>query len=283
MKNNTTATAPATKVTALCINLLYNAKFTTKFINKTAIGEEAYKEWKTAVLTLRNVAYDYYKALPTATEEEAKTAENKVFEALRTIIHFVGTVPTADKKGTVKIPANAKTDSGTLFLDVVAKAVNTSAKIEVKAIQEARNNLQLARKAYKENCLTAKGIVKSGLTKEYIKQYTDSIEEHENTIAKLLEKANNSVYGTAPAKDARFLKDFEICFRKVLTERYNFTSEEAKADKKKTAEARKANRSGNKSKAPATATTKGKAKPTAPAQPTTAGKGTTATATTENK
>ena len=236
------------KTTAIFRNLRTNAGYTNRFINKTAIGEQAFRDWSTAVDTVRTTAFEHYKAL--AGDTTATDTEKAVYTALKTVLSLVGDIPTADGKECAKIPCNADTDGGTLFLDIMAIAVNRQAKVEKTALVNARTNLRNARNEYRKNCLTENGMVKAGLQAGYIKAFTDAIDKHTAEIERLLNIANNSVHGTEIAKKGKFAKDFEIVLKKVVLSRYNFTAEQVKAEREQVKAKRNANRTPKKAKQP---------------------------------
>ena len=203
-----------------------------------------YNPWKEKALTIRNTAYELYQLSATTDDEDAlKTAENKVYAAIRDMSEFIGEIPTKDGKKSARVPANAKTDNGTLFCDVLAISVNRNAKKEVKTLTDARDARKTAKKELKEKCFNSNGIMLKGENIEKIaKEYDEKIKALDNIIAEQLKIKKASIFATAKRKDGAFLKDFEICIRKVITSRYNFTAEELKADKNKSHEVSKASK-----------------------------------------
>lgn len=235
------------KTTVLCKALLNNAKFTTKFVNKSVIGEEGFKVWENACNDLRLKAFEYYKGLALATSEEVVTLEKEVYTSLKNVLSLVGEVPTVDEKTTSKIPCNSlvfdgEICKGTLFADIVAIAVNRVAKIEKQKLIDLRQDKKTIAKKYKETCFNENGTPKNGVAQETFASFQAQIDEKQAQIDKLLNIANNSVYGTSIAKKGKFLKEFEISLRKVVTQRHNFTVEEVKKEKEEVKKARKSNR-----------------------------------------
>lgn len=236
-----------TNTTILCKTLLHNAKFTTKFVNKSTIGEENFKKWDSACNELRLKAFEYYKGLALANNEEVVTLEKEVYTSLKNVLALVGEVPTKDEKATSKIPCNSlvfdgEVCKGTLFNDVIAIAVNRVAKIEKQKLLDLRQDKKTIAKKYKEDCFNDNGTPKNGVNAELFASYQAQIDEKQAQIEKLLDIANNSIYGTTIAKKGKFLKEFEISLRKVVTQRHNFTVEEVKAEKEALKKTRKTNR-----------------------------------------
>lgn len=236
-----------TTTTTLCKNLINNASFTNRFIGKS-IGESIYKKWIEALTEVKHNAFLYYEAEATGrTEEQIEQAEKLVYTSIKNLLSLVGEIPTKDGQASTKI------NSSVLFLDSVRYAVNDNAKIEVEKLKKARQTKADLTKAYKKACLTDSGIVKNGLTEAYIASFTKPIDEANKQIEALLNKANNSVFGTEEAKISTFAKKFEIQLRKAIINQYNFTVKEANAQKQAQKQTRKANRS---KKAEAKTTTK---------------------------
>lgn len=227
---------PAVKVTTLCKVLLSNAKYTNRFIGKSN-GEALFASWINACKALKAKAFAYYKA--EAEQAEASViaeAEKAVYAEIRSLLALVGDIPTKDGKEATRLSAKV------LFLDSVGFAVNHKAKQEIEALAKAREALRTAKKEYKDNCLTSDGFLKKGLNDEYIKAKEEAIKEANASIEKLLDKANASVYATAEVKIGTFAKAFEIALRKAMLVNYNFTAEQAKAEKEAKKAERKANR-----------------------------------------
>ena len=236
MKNVTTATATATiKATTLCKVLLQNAKYTNRFIGKSH-GEALYTSWINALKALKITAFAYYKAeAEQAKAEVIAEAETDVYTEIKALTALIGDIPTADGKESTKLSAKV------LFLDSIRFAVNDKAKNEIKALTEAREALRTAKAEYKKNCLTEQGTLKRGLSEEYITAKEEAIKTASARVEECLNKANASVYATAEVKIGTFAKSFEIALRKAMLKQYNFTAEQAKAEK----EAKKAEREAN--------------------------------------
>lgn len=236
MSNNNNNTKKVT-TSIFCRQLLNNAKYTDNnhFISKTQVGDENFKQWLEKLAEVKHNAFLYYEAL--ANEKDTEACEKAVYTSLKSIIALIGEIPTSDGKESTKI------NSAVLFNNAVTLAVKLDSKIEVKKLVEARDNLRLAKKNYRENCLTDKGFVKNGLSADYVKAFTDSIEKYQKEVDNLLSKANNSVFGTSEVKISTFAKKFEIQLRKEVTKKHGFTSAEAKAEKQKQKQTRKQNRS----------------------------------------
>lgn len=240
MKNTNTNNQAVNQVKAstLCKVLLTNAKYTNRFVGKSN-GEALFTNWINALKTLKTSAFAYYKA--EAEQAEASViaeAEKAVYTEIKALISLIGDIPTADGKESTKLSAKV------LFLDSIRFAINDKARIEIEALAKAREALKTAKKEYKDNCLTADGFLKKGLNEEYVKAKEEAIKEANANIEKLLNKANASIYATAEVKIGTFAKAFEIALRKAMLKQYNFTAEQAKAEK----EAKKAEREANRGK-----------------------------------
>lgn len=263
-KTNTQAVnTQAVKTTTLCRVLLTNAKYSNRFVGKSN-GEALFSNWITALKALKTSAFNYYKA--EAEQAEASViaeAEKAVYTEIRSLLALVGDIPTADGKESTRLSAKV------LFLDSITFAVNHKARNEIEALAKAREALKTAKKEYKDNCLTADGFLKKGLNEEYIKAREEAIKEANANIEKLLNRANASVFATAEVKIGTFAKHFEIALRKAMLHNYNFTAEEAKAEKEAKKQEREANRGkkrgGKKAEAKAKAEPK-KAEPKAEAK-----------------
>ena len=239
MKNtNTNTNTQATnsvKASTLCRVLLANAKYTNRFVGKSN-GEALYTNWLNALKALKASAFAYYKAEAEQAEASAiAEAEKAVYTEIRALTALIGDIPTADGKESTRLSAKV------LFLDSIRFAVNDKARLEIEALSKAREALRTAKKEYKDNCLTSDGFLKKGLNEEYIKAKEEAIKEANANIEKYLNKANASVYATAEVKIGTFAKSFEIALRKAMLKQYNFTAEQAKAEK----EAKKAEREAN--------------------------------------
>lgn len=236
MKNTSTTFNPST----LCKALLNNAQFTTAshFIGKS-IGENIYSDWKKAITELKHNSFNYYVALADEVPE-IEEYKNKVYTSIKNLLALVGEIPTSDGKSKSKI------NSSVLFADSVALAVKIDSKVEVTSVINARQALRTAKTEYKNNCLTKDGKPKKGLTEEYVKGFTDTIDKAQKKLDDLLAVANYSVYGTKEQSFATFAKKFEIQLRKAMLKQYNFTAKEAKAEKDKLNQTRKENRGGDK-------------------------------------
>lgn len=236
-----------TKTTVLCKALINNAKFTTKFVNKTTLGEQGFKTWENACNDLRLKAFEYYKGLALATSDEIIALEKDVYSALKVVLGLVGEIPTKDEKTTSKIPCNSlvfdgDVCKGTLFNDIIAIAVNRFAKIEKQKLLDLRQDKKTIMKKYKETCFNENGTPKNGIKQEVFASYQAQIDEKQTKIEKMLDVANNSIYGTTIAKKGKFIKEFEISLRKVVLARHNFTVEQVKQEKAQTKATRKSNR-----------------------------------------
>ena len=234
--NNNQAVNQAVKVSTLCKVLLTNAKYSNRFIGKSN-GEALFTAWINALKAVKASAFAYYKA--EAEQAEASViaeAEKAVYTEIRSLLSLVGDIPTADGKESTRLSAKV------LFLDSIAFAVNHKAKQEIEALAKAREALKTAKKEYKDNCLTADGFIKKGLNEEYIKAKEEAIKEANAGIEKLLNKANASIFSTAEVKIGTFAKHLEIALRKAMLHNYNFTAEQAKAEKEAKKQERKANR-----------------------------------------
>ena len=237
MKNtNTTTTTTATvKASTLCRVLLTNARYTNRFVGKSN-GEALFTAWLNALKALKASAFAYYKAEAEQAEPAViAEAEKAVYTEIRALTALIGDIPTADGKESTKLSAKV------LFLDSIRFSINDKARLEIEALAKAREALRTAKKAYKDDCLTADGFLKKGLNDEYIKAREEAIKEANADIEKYLSKANASVYATAEVKIGTFAKSFEIALRKAMLKQYNFTAEQAKAEK----EAKKAEREAN--------------------------------------
>lgn len=225
----------AVKVSTLCKVLLSNAKYTNRFVGKSN-GEALFSSWITSLKALKASAFAYYKAEAEGKEASIiAEAEKAVYTEIKALTALVGDIPTSDGKASSRLSAKV------LFLDSIRFAINDKAKKEIEALREAREALRKAKKEYKDDCLTADGFLKKGLNDEYIKAKEEAIKEANANIEKYLAKANASVYATAEVKIGTFAKAFEIALRKAMLKQYNFTAEEAKAEK----EAKKAEREAN--------------------------------------
>ena len=247
----TTTTTKAITTTTLCKVLLSNAKYTNRFIGKSN-GEALFEKWIGSLKALKASAFAYYKAeAEGATAEAIAEAEKAVYSDIRSLLALIGDIPTADGKESTRLSAKV------LFLDSIRFAINDKARLEVASLVKAREALKTAKKEYKDNCLTADGFLKKGLSEDYIKAREEAIKTASAEIDKLLNKANNSVFATAEVKIGTFAKHFEIALRKAMLHNYNFTAEEAKAEKEAKKAERKANRGtsrgGKKAKAEAEA------------------------------
>lgn len=255
MKNTNATTATATiKASTLCKALLTNAKYTNRFIGKSN-GEALFEKWIGSLKALKASAFAYYKA--EAEQAEASViaeAEKAVYTDIRSLLSLVGDIPTADGKEATRLSAKV------LFLDSITFAVNHKAKAEIEALCKAREALKTAKKDYKDNCLTADGFLKKGLNDDYIKAKEQAIKDANADIEKYLNKANASVFATAEVKIGTFAKHFEIALRKAMLVNYNFTAEQAKAEKEAKKQERKQNR-GKAGKAEAKKPAKVKAEP----------------------
>lgn len=228
------------KTTTLCKNLLINAEYTTndRFIGKS-IGESIFKSWIEALTDLKKTAFQYYEAVATErAEADIEVFEKTVYSALKNVLSLVGEIPTKENA-----EVTSKINSSILFIDAVNLAVKLDSKVEVKKLVTAREQLRLAKKEYRENCLTENGIVKSGLKAEYIATFDNAIKTAQAEVDKLLTVKGNSVYGTSEVKISTFAKKFEIQLRKQMLKQYNFTVAEVKEQKQKQKQTRKANRS----------------------------------------
>lgn len=226
------------KVSTLCRVLLTNSKYTNRFIGKSN-GEALFNTWINALKALKASAFNYYKA--EAEQAEASViaeAEKAVYNEIRSLLALVGDIPTADGKESTKLSAKV------LFLDAIRFAINDKAKQEIEALTKAREALKTAKSEYKKNCLTEQGTLKRGLTDAYINEKEEAIKTASAEVEKHLNKANASVFATAEVKIGTFAKHFEIALRKAILKQYNFTAEEAKAEK----EAKKAEREANRGK-----------------------------------
>lgn len=227
------------QTTTLCKVLLNNAKYTNRFINK--VDHKAIIEpWTNACKMIKSSAFAYYKAEAEQAEPAViAEAEKKVYDSIRFLLSLVGDIPTADGKESTRLSAKV------LFLDSIAFAVNHKAKQEIEALTKAREALKTAKKVYKDDCLTSIGTLKNGLNEDYIKVREKAIVEANADIEKYLARANASIYATAEAKQGTFAKAFEISLRKAMLHNYNFTAEQAKAEKEAKKQERKSNRGTN--------------------------------------
>lgn len=234
MTNNTNTTV---KTSTLCKALINNAKFTdsTHFINKTSIGETTFKKWLECLKDVSNKSFLYYEAIA-ENRENIETFEKAVYTSIKNLLALVGKVPTIDGK------AETTVNSSILFYDAIRLAIKDDAKIEVKALMDAREAKKKAQKEYRENCLTSDGIVKNGLTESYINSFAKPITEAQTKIDTLLKKANASVFGTTEQKPTVFNKKFEIALRKAILNQYHWTVKEANKAKEEAKQTRKANR-----------------------------------------
>ena len=237
MKNTNTNTN-AVKVTTLCKVLLTNAKYTNRFIGKSN-GEALFTTWINALKTVKASAFAYYKAeAEQSTAEVIAEAEKAVYTEIRSLLSLIGDIPTADGKESTRLSAKV------LFLDSIAFAVNHKAKNEIEALTKAREALKTAKAEYKKDCLTADGLLKRGIEESLITAREKAIKDASADIEKYLNKANASIFATSEVKIGTFAKHFEIALRKAMLKQYNFTAEEAKAEK----EAKKAEREANRGK-----------------------------------
>ncbi len=233
---NTTTTTTAIKTTTLCKVLLTNAKYTNRFIGKSN-GEALFTSWINALKALKASAFNYYKAeAEGATAEVIAEAEKAVYTEIKALTALIGDIPTSDGKASTKLSAKV------LFLDSIRFAINDKARLEIEALAKAREVLRSAKKEYKDSCLTSEGFLKRGLEEAYITAKEEAIKTASAEVEKLLNKANASVYATAEVKLGTFAKSFEIALRKAMLHNYNFTAEEAKAEKEAKKAERKANR-----------------------------------------
>lgn len=233
-------TTNKTKVTTLCKNLLINAEYTTndRFIGKS-IGESIFKNWLEALKDLKAASYQYYEAVATErAETDIEVFEKSVYTALKNLLSLVGEIPTKENA-----EVTSKINSAILFMDAVNLAVKLDSKVEIKKLVTARENLRIAKKEYRDNCLTENGVVKSGLNQAYIDNFDNAIKAAQTEVDKLLTVKGNSVFGTSEVKLSTFAKKFEIQLRKQMLKQYNFTVAEVKEQKTKQKQTRKANRS----------------------------------------
>lgn len=238
MKNNTNTAnnSVSVKVTTLCKVLLQNAKYTNRFIGKSH-GESLFTTWTGSLKTLKASAFAYYKA--EAEEAEASViaeAEKALYNEIRALTALVGDIPTSDGKEATRLSAKV------LFLDSIRFAVNDKARKEVEALTKAREALRTAKAEYKKDCLTEDGLLKRGLSEDFVTAKEKAIKDASAEVEKLLGKANNSVFATAEVKIGTFAKNFEIALRKAIAKQYNFTAEEAKKAKEEQKKQREANR-----------------------------------------
>lgn len=236
MKNTTNTNT--IKTTTLCKQLLNNALYTTKehYIGKS-IGENIYKEWQKALADLKTNSFQYYEALANE-RENLEVFEKSVYTSIKNLLTLVGTVPCKEDK-----TVSSKINSAILFQDAINLSVKLDSKVEISKLVSARENLRLAKKEYRDNCLTDNGFVKQGLNQNYIDSFTSTIEKCQAEINKLLQVKGNSVFGTSEVKLSTFAKKFEIQLRKAMLKQYNFTVAEVKAKKQAQKQERKANRS----------------------------------------
>lgn len=228
-------TNTTTKTTTLCKVLLTNAKYTNRFVGKSN-GEALFTSWINALKALKHSAFAYYVAeAGEATEAVIAEAEKAVYTEVKALLSLIGDIPTVDGKESTKLSAKV------LFLDSVRLSVNDKAKQEIEALTKAREALRTAKAEYKKDCLTDEGFLKRGLEEAYIASKEQAIKEATAEVEKLLNKANASVFATAEVKTGTFAKAFEIALRKAMLKQYNFTAEQAKAEK----EAKKAEREAN--------------------------------------
>ena len=234
-KNTNTKVVNQVKASTLCRVLLTNAKYTNRFVGKSN-GEALFTAWINALKALKSTAFAYYKAEAEGAEASAiAEAEKAVYTEIKALTALIGDIPTSDGKESTKLSAKV------LFLDSIRFAINDKAKNEIEALTKTREALRTAKAEYKKNCLTEQGTLKRGLAEEYITAKEEAIKEANADIEKHLNKANASVFATAEVKIGTFAKSFEIALRKAMLKQYNFTAEEAKAEK----EAKKAEREAN--------------------------------------
>lgn len=234
MKNTNT-----TKTTVLCKTLIYNADFTTKFVGKSTVGEEVFKQWTTSLKHLNQVAFDYYVSVVNNVnnEELQKPFEDVVYKVLREeVFALIGKVPNCTEELTSSI--NAKK----LFIDVVSACVKRDGKNEVEKLVKARAEKQAINKEYRQNCFNSDGYPLTGLTEDYVKSYTDKLAKAQAKIEKLLEVKGNSIYADIKAKDNAFIKAFEIAICKEVKRLNTLTVAEVKAEKQAKDKARQTNR-----------------------------------------
>ena len=239
MKNaNNANNQQVIKVSTLCKVLLSNAKYTNRFVGKSN-GEAVFTSWINALKALKSTAFAYYKAEAEGAEASViAEAEKAVYTEIKALTALIGDIPTADGKESTKLSAKV------LFLDAIRFAINDKAKQEIKALTDAREALKQAKAEYKKDCLTEQGTIKRGLQDDFITAKEQAIKDAQESVNKYLEKANASVFATAEVKIGTFAKSFEIAIRKAMLKQYNFTAEQAKAEK----EAKKAEREANRGK-----------------------------------
>lgn len=236
--NNTTNGKQEIKITTLCKILLQNAKYSNRFIGKSH-GEALFSTWQGALKALKHSAFAYYKAeAEQVTTEAIAEAEKAVYTEIRGLTALIGVIPTADGKESTTLSAKV------LFLDSIRFAINDKAKQEIEALTKAREALRTAKAEYKKDCLTADGFLKNGISEAMKTAREEAIKTASADVEKYLNKANASVFATAEVKLGTFAKNFEIALRKAMLKQYNFTAEEAKAEK----EAKKAEREANRGK-----------------------------------
>ena len=80
------------------------------------------------------------------------------------------------------------------------------------------------------------------MQEDFIKAKEQAIKDANAEIEKHLSKANASIFATAEVKIGTFAKNFEIALRKAMLKQYNFTAEQAKAEKEAKKQEREANR-----------------------------------------
>ena len=235
-----TTTTNKIKTTTLCKNLLINAEYTTndRFIGKS-IGEAIFKNWLEALKDIKQTAFQYYEAIATErAEADLQVFEKSVYTAIKNLLSLVGDIPTRENA-----EVTSRINSAVLFIDAVNLAVKLDSKVEVKKLVNAREQLRIAKKEYRANCLNDNGIVKSGLNAEYIATFENAIKTAQSEVEKLLSVKGNSVFGTSEVKLSTFAKKFEVQLRKQMLKQYNFSVAEVKEQKQKQKQTRKANRS----------------------------------------
>ena len=233
METKTTKTT-----TTLAKALIYNAGFTTKFINKTQIGDEVFKQWKEVCNDLCKAGYNYYVALDTYINDEEKHKEfkNEVCKVFREkMLVLVGKIPSCDNE---TITSNINTEK--LFLNIVVASVKKNAKNEVKKLVDLRQKRSALNTEYKKNCFTSDGIPKAGLQESYVKSFTDKLKDFDDKIAKMLEVSGNSTFEDKENKG--FAKAFEIDLRKEVKRLSQLTAKEVKEEKAKVKQERDKNR-----------------------------------------